>query len=89
MFSSVTEEDGKYTPVYSEKGLKDAEFEVTAAEDIYTADGTLRIKAGETVDRIISGEDGTAVSKELYPGKYLLREISAPDGFILDTEVKD
>lgn len=89
MFSSVTEEDGKYTPVYSEKGLKDAEFEVTAAEDIYTADGTLRIKAGETVDRIISGEDGTAESKELYPGKYLLREISAPDGFAADTEVKE
>ena len=89
MFSSVTEEDGKYTPVFSEKGLKDAEFEVTAAEDIYTADGTLRIKAGETADRIITGADGTAVSKELYPGKYLLREISAPDGFMLDTEVKE
>lgn len=89
MFSSVTEENGKYIPVYSERGLKDAEFEVTAAEDIYTADGTLRIKAGETVDRIISGEDGTAESKELYPGKYLLREISAPDGFMLDTEVKE
>ena len=89
MFSTVTEEDGKYTPVYSEKGLKGAEFEVTAAEDIFTADGTLRIKAGETADQIISGEDGTAVSKELYPGKYLLREISAPDGFVLDTEVKE
>ena len=89
MFSSVTEENGKYTPVYSEKGLKGAEFEVTAAEDIYTADGTLRIKAGETADRIITGADGTAVSKELYPGKYLLREISAPDGFVLDTEVKE
>ena len=89
MFSSVTETDGKYTPVYSEKGLKDAEFEVTAAEDIYTADGTLRIKAGETADRIITGADGTAESKELYPGKYLLREISAPDGFVLDTEVKE
>ena len=89
MFSSVTEEDGKYTPVFSEKGLKGAEFEVTAAEDIYTADGTLRIKAGETADRIITGADGTAVSKELYPGKYLLREISAPDGFVLDTEVKE
>ena len=89
MFSSVTEEDGKYTPVYSEKGLKGAEFEVTAAEDIYTADGTLRIKAGETADRIISGEDGTAESKELYPGKYFLREISAPEGFVLDTEVKE
>lgn len=89
IFSSVTEEDGKYTPVYIEKGLNGAEFEVTAAEDIYTADGTLRIKAGETADRIISGEDGTAESKELYPGKYLLREISAPDGFVLDTEVKE
>ena len=89
MFSSVTEEDGKYTPVYSEKGLKDAEFEVTAAEDIYTADGTLRIKAGETADRIISGEDGTAVSKELYPGKYLLREISAPEGYILNVEPRE
>ena len=89
MFSSVTEEDGKYTPVYSKNGLKGAEFEVTAAEDIYTADGTLRIKSGETADRIISGEDGTAESRELYPGKYLLREISAPDGFVLDTEVKE
>ena len=89
MFSSVTETDGKYTPVYSERGLKDAEFEVTAAEDIYTADGTLRIKAGETADRIITGADGTAESKELYPGKYLLREISAPDGFVLDTQVKE
>ena len=89
MFSSVTETDGKYTPVYSEQGLKGAEFEVTAAEDIYTADGTLRIKAGETADRIISGEDGTAVSKELYPGKYLLREISAPEGYILSTEPRE
>ena len=89
MFSSVTEEDGKYTPVFSEKGLKSVEFEVTAAEDIYTADGTLRIKAGETVDRIISGEDGTAESRELYPGKYLLREISAPEGYIINAEPRE
>ena len=89
MFLSVTEEDGKYTPVYSEKGLKGAEFEVTAAEDIYTADGTLRIESGEIADRIISGEDGTAESKELYPGKYLLREISAPDGYILNAEPRE
>ena len=89
MFSSVEVSEDRYVPVYSEKGLKSAEFEVTAAEDIYTADGTLRIKAGETADRIISGADGTAESKELYSGKYLLREISAPDGFVLDTEVKE
>lgn len=89
MFSSVTEEDGKYTPVYSEKGLTGAEFEVSAAEDIYTADGTLRISKGALADTLVTDESGETVSKELYPGKYLLREISAPDGFVLDTEVKE
>ena len=89
MFSSVAETDGKYTPVYSEKGLKGAEFEVSAAEDIYTADGTLRISKGALADTLVTDESGEAVSKELYPGKYLLREISAPDGFMLDTEVKE
>ncbi len=89
MFSSVTEEDGKYTPVYSERGLTGAEFEVTAAEDIYTADGTLRISKGALADTLVTDESGEAESKELYPGKYLLREISAPDGFVLDTEVKE
>lgn len=86
MFSSVTEENGKYTPVYSEKGLKSAEFEVTAAEDIYTADGTLRISKGALADTLVTDESGETVSKELYPGKYLLREISAPEGYILNAE---
>jgi len=89
MFSSVTETDGKYTPVYSEKGLKGAEFEVTAAEDIYTADGTLRISKGALADTLVTGEDGTAESRELYPGKYLLREISAPEGYILSAEPRE
>lgn len=89
MFSSVTEENGKYTPVYSERGLRGAEFEVTAAEDIYTADGTLRISKGALADTLVTDESGEAVSRELYPGKYLLREISAPEGFAADTEVKE
>ena len=89
MFSSVTEEDGIYTPVYSEKGLKDAEFEVTAAEDIYTADGTLRISKGALADTLVTDESGEAESKELYPGKYLLREISAPEGYILNAEPRE
>lgn len=89
MFSSVEVSEDRYVPVYSERGLTGTEFEVTAAEDIYTADGTLRISKGALADTLVTGEDGTAVSKELYPGKYLLREISAPDGFMLDTEVKE
>ena len=89
MFSSVKEENGVFTPIYSEKGLKGAEFEVTAAEDIYTLDGTLRLAKNALADTLVTDETGGAVSRELYPGKYLLREISAPDGFVLDTEVKE
>lgn len=89
MFSSVEVSEDRYVPVYSEKGLKDAEFEVTAAEDIYTADGTLRISKGALADTLVTDESGEAESKELYPGKYLLREISAPEGYILNAEPRE
>lgn len=86
MFSSVEVSEDRYVPVYSEKGLKSAEFEVTAAEDIYTADGTLRISKGALADTLVTDESGEAESKELYPGKYLLREISAPEGYIINAK---
>lgn len=89
MFSSVEVSEDRYVPVYSEKGLKDAEFEVIAAEDIYTADGTLRISKGALADTLVTDESGEAESKELYPGKYLLREISAPEGYILNAEPRE
>ena len=50
-------------------------FEITALEDVYTLDGTLRYSAGEVVDTITTGEDGTAqslslihISLYLFPG---------------------
>ena len=86
MFSSVEVSEDRYVPVYSEKGLTGAEFEVSAAEDIYTADGTLRISKGALADTLVTDESGEAESKELYPGKYFLREISAPEGYILNAE---
>ena len=89
MFSSVEVSEDRYVSVYSKNGLKGAEFEVTTAEDIYTADGTLRISKGALADTLVTDESGEAVSRELYPGKYLLREISAPEGFAADTEVKE
>ena len=89
MFSSVEVSEDRYVPVYSERGLKDAEFEVTAAEDIYTADGTLRISKGALADTLVTDESGEAESKELYPGKYLLREISAPEGYVLSAEPRE
>ena len=75
-----------YRPVWEERYLAGAVFEVTAAEDIVTADGTVRLKAGETVAELTTGSDGAAVSEGLFPGRYMIREISAPQGYHLMTE---
>ncbi|HBF4455501.1 TPA: Cys-Gln thioester bond-forming surface protein [Clostridioides difficile] len=87
MFSSVSENNGLYQPVYAVGGLEGAVYEITAAEDIYTLDGTLRAEKGEVVDTVTTGADGTAKSKELYLGKYEVREIEAPYGMVLNEEI--
>lgn len=74
----------QYTPVYGLTGLKGAVFNVVAAEDIYTPDGTLRYAKNTVVDTITTGSDGTATSKQLYLGTYNVIETKAPDGFVLD-----
>lgn len=86
-FSSVTEADSIYQPVFAVKGLAGAVYEITAAEDIITPDGTLRYAAGEVVDTVTTDETGLAESKPLYLGKYEVREITAPTGYVLNTEI--
>ena len=86
VFSSVNKAGGLYQPVYAVRGLEGAVYEITAAEDIYTLDGTLRVSKGEVVDTVTTGADGTAVSKELYLGKYEVKEITAPFGMVLNEE---
>ena len=86
-FSSVTEADGIYQPVFAVNGLAGAAYEITAAEDIITPDGTLRYAAGAVVDTVTTDETGLAESKALYLGKYEVREITAPTGYVLNTEV--
>lgn len=86
IFSSVTESDGIYQPVYSVSGLAGAEYEITAAEDIYTLDGTLRYEKGQLVSTIVTDENGTAASEPLYLGKFEIREIKAPYGMVLNSQ---
>ena len=45
-------------------------------------DGTLRYSAGEVVDTITTGEDGTAQSQPLYLGKFQVKEIQFPHGMV-------
>ena len=87
VFSSVTESEGVYQPVYSVQGLAGAVYEITAAEDIYTLDGTLRYTAGEVIDTVTTDNTGLSESKPLYLGKYEIREITAPNGMVLNGEV--
>lgn len=86
-FSSVTEADGIYQPVFAVKGLEGAVYEITAAEDIITPDGTLRYAAGAVIDTVTTDETGLAESKPLYLGKYEVKEITAPTGYVLNTEI--
>lgn len=82
IFSSVEENKGVYTPKYSVGNLKGAVFEIYAAEDITTLDGTVRYDQGSLVDTITTDDDGVAKSKELYLGKYTVIEKTAPNGYV-------
>lgn len=84
IFSSVEENKNKgvYTPKYSISNLKGAIFEIYAAEDITTLDGTVRYEQGTLVDTITTDDDGVAKSKELYLGKYTVIEKTAPNGYV-------
>lgn len=88
VFSSITESEGVYQPVFSVKGLAGAVYEITAAEDIVTPDGTTRYGKGEIVDTVTTDETGLAESKPLYLGKYEIREITAPIGMVLNEEIR-
>ena len=84
--SGSEDSDVIYQPVYEVAGLEGAVYEVRAAEDISTPDGTLRCSKGEVVDTITTSSDGFVKSKELYLGKYEVKEITAPYGMVVSGE---
>ena len=87
-FESKTEMGFEYqSPVFEERCLADAVFEVRAAEEIVGGDGTIWYQKDELVDTITTSGTGTDWSKELPLGKYKLMEIAAPEGYALSDEV--
>ena len=94
--SAYTNENGEmivnpttYTPVFAGGDLSGAVFQVIAVEDIVTLDGTTRAYAGDVVSEITTDENGYAETEPLYLGKYEVREIKAPYGYVLNNEPKD
>lgn len=86
VFSSVTENNGIYQPIYEIKDLEGATYEVIATEDVITLDGTLRYEKGQVVATITTGKDGTATTEPLYLGKYEIKETKAPYGMVINKE---
>ena len=84
-FATVNENNDIYTPVFNETGLAAAVFEITAAEDIVTADGTIRAKKGDVVATLTTDANGYAESDLLYLGKYEVKETKAPYGYVQNT----
>ena len=85
----VDYKDGKF--IYEEKGLANAKYEIFARENIAdpSNDGTILYKKGTVVDTITTNSEGKATSKTLPLGEYSVREIYAPEGFVLSGEPKD
>ena len=91
--SAYTNENGEmivnpttYTPVFASGNLSGAVFQVIASEDIVTLDGTIRANAGDVVAEITTDENGYAESDLLYLGNYEIKEVSAPFGYVQNTE---
>ena len=91
--SAYTDENGEmtvnpttYTPVFASGNLSSAELQVIASEDIVTLDRTIRDNAGDVVAEITTDENGYAESDLLYLGNYEIKEVSAPFGYVQNTE---
>ena len=71
-------------PIFEMRALTGAAFDIIAAEDVVTPDGTIHAKQGDVVGHLVTVQDGIATSEELHLGNYLVVETKAPQGFVLD-----
>lgn len=86
--SSVIDTKDSKRLVYEVGGLAGAEYTVTAAEDIYTMDGTLRYSKDEVVAVLVTEADGKAVTEPLFLGRFNVVETKAPYGMIINPTVQ-
>ena len=84
-FMTTTEHGYEVTrPIYEDRYLAGATFEVRAAEDIIGGDGTTWYTKDALVETITTSGTGSDMSKELPLGRYYLIETGAPVGYILE-----
>ncbi|MDO4344321.1 MAG: SpaA isopeptide-forming pilin-related protein [Eubacteriales bacterium] len=71
------------------KALQGAVFEITARKDVTSVQGKLLAAAGTSLGKITSDQNGTAVSGPLYPGEYLVTEVTAPAGYDREEQARE
>lgn len=76
----------KKTDSVTGQGVGGAKFEIWTKEDILTPAGNIRMPAGSLAGVIVTGEDGSGRLDSLYLGKYEIREIEQPPGYVLAEE---
>ena len=86
----VDKETGKAVP-QGDATLKGAVYGLYAREDIVHPDGATGTiyKAGEQVASLTTDDKGQASVNGLYLGKYYVKEITPPIGYLADTEEHD
>ena len=83
--------------VYEETSLEGAEFEIYAAEDIFTPDHQVDEQGNRhviyakdnLVKTVTTDKNGEAVIKDLPLGKYRVKETKAPAGFVLNPDSQE
>ena len=81
----LTELGMMYSPIYEVQGLPNAVYEIYAGEDIATPEGTVKYTAGQLVETVTTDENGQFTSQQLYLGTYVIKEKTAPEGYVQDT----
>ncbi len=83
--------------LYEETGVEGAVFEVHAKEDIYSPDGAvdeeenpvIRYAKDDLVATLTTDKEGKAILNNLPLGSYYLKETTAGENFVLNTEQKE
>ncbi len=86
----LEQESNGYTikaPAYTAGVIPGAQYKLTAKEDIVTGDGTVHMRAGESVT-LTSDANGNIETK-LYLGNYTVEQISVPEGYVIDSTPRD
>ena len=71
------------TFLYENARQKGAVYNIYAGEDIKSGDGAVQYSKGSLVkEGLVTGEDGSVILSDLYPGAYVVTETKAPDNLV-------